>query len=242
MIKKKSSQHDLVYVFAIRRSGHHAIINWLMPYLGFNVQHKNNCEYKESGEFYIHSRGDNRKTSFDVKNKWRRLINFEDPDLSKLSKLPKNPIRIIVLRDPYNNYASRLQFKIRNLNKIINWMDFNLWIQFAKEFIGETNFIGNNCLKINYNEWFKNIEYRRSIGKKICSHFKTEYFDNDIEAVRGFGGGSSFDGLRFNGKASKMKVLERWKTLIHHKQFEPIIKNKQIAELTKKIFKESIID
>lgn len=36
----------------------------------------------------------------------------------------------------------------------------DLWIDYAKEYLGETNYLKHNKICINYNQWFADVEYQ----------------------------------------------------------------------------------
>jgi len=107
-----------------------------------------------------------------------------------------------------------------------------LWKSYAKEYLGKTNYLGENKIVINYNLWFSSKNYRNNIEKKLG----LEPNDKKINEVLDIGRGSSFDGIKFNGKANKMKVLERWKLLADNAFYKTVLKDKELIKLSNKIF------
>jgi hypothetical protein len=91
----------------------------------------------------------------------------------------------------------------RIINKNVNW-----WYNVAKEFYEETNYLKeyNKVIKIYYDTFFQNKEYR----KIVCEALGGTYNENMLNVVTNKGGGSSFDGLSYNGKAQQMNVLKRY--------------------------------
>ncbi|MFW5890971.1 MAG: hypothetical protein ACOCUI_02030 [bacterium] len=177
------------------------------------------------------------------------IVRFENQALSDLKvfsnfleeektlghfKIKKN---IIVLRDPYNTGSSIINYKNKTVYKtpdhIKKWI--KLWIMYAKEFCGETNYIKDN-LNVNYNLWFQSKVYRKKISKNINGKFT----DESLDVVTDAGGGSSFSGILKNGEASSMKVLERWKENRDNELFKIIRNNKEIKRLSNKIFNMEI--
>ena len=86
---------------------------------------------------------------------------------------------VVIIRDPFNLLASRLKKHQKNLEKPnhqekylsysrVNYLlaknshktIVDLWIDYAKEYLGETNYLKHNKVCINYNQWFADIEYR----------------------------------------------------------------------------------
>jgi len=82
-----------------------------------------------------------------------------------------------------------------------------LWKEHAREFIGETKWLGKDVICVNYNRWACDEKYRRSISEQLG----VEFTDAGRETVRSLGSGSSFDGTAFDGRASEMDICNRWK-------------------------------
>jgi hypothetical protein len=61
---------------------------------------------------------------------------------------------------------------------------------------------------IVYDKWVQDKQYRKKI---VADLDLPKFTDAGFKDVPQNCGGSSFDGLEFNGKADEMKVLERWK-------------------------------
>jgi len=236
MIKIPKEKYDF-HIYGLKRGGHHAIINWILKHYKSSIYY-NNCIF-EKNDFYVANNNEIFKTGshpYCVK-----VLSFEDrPNIDEssmeiISKNDKPKKNIIILRDAYNNYASRFEKKIyphkKKWNEIWhNYDDTEIWKKYAKEFVGETNYL--NAIKINYNFWFKDIEYRKQISKNFG-----EFTDEGFLQVLDFGAGSSFDYQKFNNNAQEMKVLERWKKFFYDKHYcEKIIKDKELEELNKKIF------
>lgn len=80
------------------------------------------------------------------------------------------------------------------------------WLNIAKEFKGETNYVPG-FVKVYYDQFFVDETYRRD----ICSQINGVYNENELNVVARAGGGSSFDQTTYDGRASDMKVLERYK-------------------------------
>lgn len=59
-----------------------------------------------------------------------------------------------------------------------------------------------------YDKWVQDKQYRKKLVKSLGL---PKFTDAGFKDVPQNCGGSSFDGLEFNGKADEMKVLERWK-------------------------------
>ena len=237
-LEVKPTAYD-IHLFGMKRSGHHAVLNWIMYHFSNQIHHYNNCYYK-SDKLVIGSPNDfSQKGSGWV----QRFLSFEDQPyvgnsfediVIKIQKPKKN---ILVLRDPYNTYASRL-YKKRNPHDPyhswnLNWenyIDFSVWKKYAYEFLGMTQHL-QNCVKINYNKWFIDSVYRQSLS----DHFG-KFTDRGLNEIKEFGGGSSFDGISFNHKAQDMNVLDRWKKFETDSEFRAIADDKEINALSREIF------
>ncbi len=252
-----------IRIIAQRRSGHHAILFWLISLIKGPVCYINNftkvkvkpdklTEFKNGFKrnhywhfFNMEKQDVMKEDLFFITNKEVLIFNVEEEDdLKGLNKkiensrfYPKNNsdeiINILVIRDPYNMFASRL--RMEETNSQFPKGHFNnrarkRWICYAKEFLSLTSFLTNKIV-INYNKWFSEIEYR----KKLSSLLNLE-FHNNYKGVPKMGDGSSFDQDRYNGKSHEMKVLERWEFYKEDKRYLSLMKNEKMKELSDKIF------
>ena len=248
-----------IRIINLGRSGSHAVINWIMKltpkkccFLNNAKPHKNpflsSTEkdiigldeknfYKNNGEF---TKKDLLMYSFeecDIKN----LFNQSDEKLHDnfVGKSEKR-YDVIILRDPFNFFASRLkleEYGIRSMDiHIIDERSKRLmmgyWKDYAKEFLGYTNYLKHNKVPISYNKWFSDENYKKDIAKKLG----LKYMYVEDKYVSRYGPGSSFDKRKFDGKAKDMRVLERWKVFKDYPFYRGIFKDKEIWELSGKIF------
>jgi len=239
-----SKEHQDYFFFALKRSGSHAVINWILNHFNSYI-HYNNCFVKNK-KIYVNNNNEIRKKGSDFKIS---ILSFEDrpvllnaefnSDFNCVLELNPKINNILLLRDAYNTYASRYQKKLKpdpkmNLwNEIwTNYNDKELWICYAKEYL-KPSFFNKELIKINFNDWFSKKEYRKKISKK----FNAKHSDKGLEIMSNDGGGSSFDQMKYQNKSQKMKVLERYKQLMFNKDFfETIICDEQLKFYNKKIF------
>ena len=113
--------------------------------------------------------------------------------------------------------------------------EINIWMKNTKEFYGETNYM-NDCIKINYDDFFNNIEYRQ----KICNSINGDYNEYQLNKIPINGYYSTFDINTFDGKAQEMKVNERYKNILNTEYHDIYIKillyNKDALNLYLKYF------
>lgn len=149
-------------------------------------------------------------------------------------------VDILVLRDPFNFFASRMKWEERGgrccyhlISDAVSRLQLiELWKEYAREFLGETNFLKNKKLAVNYNEWFSSVQYRQSIAQELG----LEYSDQALDAVHGVGLGSSFSGFDMSGSARKLKVSERWRHFVKNRTYREIFYDKELLGLSRSIF------
>jgi len=123
--------------------------------------------------------------------------------------------RLLILRDFYNWIASRVRlfekkgFATNELSRAIV-PHVKLWIVYAREFIGETNFLGGGeVVPLSFNRWLNDEDYRAH----VLGRLRLPLRNNSRAHVPNVGGGSSFDETRFSGDAESMNLLGRWRHL-----------------------------
>ena len=223
-----SSTFPLMMLRGLKRSGNHAIINWLLPqgrFLFFNDivpiepillgtgALPPPCHYKE----WL-----SKKISFKQKltGRLRRttiLVSVEDHELTLMpfDPVPAGTRNIILLRDPANFFASRIRkgFKINHpAYPRTNGSDMkrvvHLWKAYARECLNETAHLENKVV-VYFPRWFGDQLYRESISHSLGLDFN----DAGIGIVSGHGGGSSFDEMQYKATGTNMKVLDRFRQI-----------------------------
>ena len=87
---------------------------------------------------------------------------------------------------------------------------------------------------ILFDAWFSNKEYR----VKICEDLGLHFTDIGKQSVSGFGRGSSFDLKEFDGKAEKMDVLNRYKLYKDNEEYKKFMKDEEAVELNNRILEK----
>ena len=243
---------NFITVFAMKRTGHHAIISWLLKqfpppkyFLNDRIPYKDIFNQK-----FDKIKKETKKDNFlseDYKNSIEDktlIINYENFDIRNLKNDPKiipnekeiidykKKYNIIIIRDPFNQFASRI--KDINRSNCSDDVDSKLnliWKEYAKEYLNINNYI-NNKICISYNKWMTDKQYR----KNICDKLEINLSNDDIEEIPYFAGGSSFDRLKFQGRASEMKTLERWKYFENDNKFKNLLNDKELLKLSNDIF------
>jgi len=178
-----------VYEFiGASRSGHHAVINWAFKNLCGSEydMHGKFKENKESGLYYINEANldlrlindylpkisnnceclflsyENSQSDFSLFSpnfKYKGPLDFKSPFFSKK---PDSRKRIILIRDFYNNLASRIKANLNNISAnvplhpsgdvSINFI--NMWKSYARDIVN------NRCYSIKFEDWISNKEVR----------------------------------------------------------------------------------
>ena len=247
-----------IMVIALQRSGHHAIINWIRYQLKGCHCFLNHCHpnanpyqrcYRANSCFRNVNIGWIEKARFI--NKDCLIYNYEDCALGEIPGESFNrnhdewvgrslkKIRVLILRDAFNFFASRLkrhysEWGKENMKLISDAV--GLWKSYAEEYLGVTNYFPDKVL-ISYNRWVEDRLYRIELSEQIGVPFSDKGKDEVAKYTPGREG-ASFDDLKYDGNASKMKVLERWKYFVENDLYRSIFKDRELVELSDRIFGE----
>lgn len=112
---------------------------------------------------------------------------------------------VVVLRDPFNLFASR-RAAGSDLSPVVAR---RMWMQHARAHLSPlwTRKPRPPLVPVSYNRWATSRDYRRALAERLGLPFS----DAGVERVADCHGGSSFDGLAYDGRASTMPVLDRWR-------------------------------
>ena len=188
--------------FSLCRSGHHAVIFWLINNLGGCEEETHLQKYTniETGLVYYNNIGVYKPT-FPKKYNWL-ITNTEDQEFISGEN------NIVIVRDFYNLLASRYKkygelLGLREKDYITNLQNLvATWKQHAKVLLAFPE------KGISYNFWLKGKSYRDS----VASRFGIPNEVDNINYVPSIGGGSSFVGVQ------KEKDIESY--LHRYKQIE----------------------
>lgn len=117
---------------------------------------------------------------------------------------------VAVVRDIKNHVASLVKHPTLNPN----WDEFfEEWKKYANKALEVSDAHDPKMMLVEFPAWAINRHYRELAASvfSIKSGLFFEYTDSGKESVMASGGGSSFDKQNFDGKASQMDVLNRWR-------------------------------
>lgn len=230
-----------VYIFAHPRSGRHAIMNWLAKHYGsyFVFDTSLHAPYScampaECPELLMFN--------LDSDTSWTYANALFDPtsdfrkwESKKLADTPSWLVRLLILRDPYNAFASQL--RLGNLTERTYKVATAQWKELAREYLGTTNRL-RGAIALNYNFWFSSIEYR----EEVAARFDKPLCDEAINDVP-VGKDSAFDARRYSAMAQQMLVLHRWEQMRDHPFMRRLMSDRSVGELSDAIWngKHSIL-
>ena len=215
-------ESNKLFIWSLRRSGAHGIIEWLKPLYGNKLKLFNN------------SKTDSPKGMSGEEDP--AVIGLED----KVPKKLKEGKHLAIIRNPYNLIASR--FKMWELTPTYMYvdtldeqlaLDVDLWKRFLKSSIKNTD--KHKAFRIVvFDNWFQSKDYRKDIASWLGVEFTTDDGINNVNNTYG----SSFDEHDYDGKAQDMQVLNRYKSIECKKLFEPLFEDKELKSLYYKLSKE----
>lgn len=237
------------------RSGNHALVNWIMRQASGRVCFLN-CAEPRTNPFLSARPLDEHGTvtqvnyaDFDLaaeregclSRKDLLLFSHEDCFLGMLSRsgrfeadhdrwlgTSRRRVDVLLLRDPFNLFASRI---IGSDGDGATATAFRIWKQHAREFLGLRRNLREDRVLVSYNRWVRDLAYRREVAETLGLAF-SDAGRHDVPSV---GAGSSFDGRAFDGNASAMGVLERWKWLEGYPRYLQYFDD-DVLELAQRIF------
>ena len=235
-----SRRHE-VYVHGLKRSGNHAVINWMIRQARGPAAFLNNVEpgrsfLRPADKVIVPGNGNGAAPLV--------IASYEDKELAEISGHPRerrrratgaHVVELLVLRDPFNTFASRHRRKHRPFchdRAYREWVKAQ-WKDYAREFLGETDHLSFGRVGVDYNRWFRDVDYRRALAERLDLPFS----DAGIRDVPDYGGGSSFEGTGSDGRADRMAVMDRWKELLDDQAFVDLFRgDHELFELSRRIF------
>jgi hypothetical protein len=245
-----------IRLVGLRRSGNHALINWIGKQQDGVVEHLNNIPigenpYRHHYEYTLDRWPEKTKMlqlfwQQSQGNFYRKnclIYNYEDYGLAKIFYpaferkhdwyLGKSERRfdVIIIRDPFNLLASRIKKKKSFIHvKSSNRTFTDLWKEYAKEYLGETNYLQQTKVCVNYNRWIQDVEYRRSIAEKLGLHFSDTGFQEMADM------GSSFENTRYGDETAQQELMSRWQHYLDDDLFQMLLRDRELIEYSNYIF------
>ncbi len=251
-------------VYALRRSGHHAILNWILAHLPGRHCLLNDCT-PGSNPLATCSRGNSVVKGWAgqhgrllwrlERRGWRAhkghcFHNYEDGDFTlhpphsahEEQWLGRSSRRgcILILRDPFNLFASQLRWArgavLPPSAEQLQRLPL-LWMLYAREALGITHHLGD-AVVIHFNHWFTRRVYRDQIANQLGFHNQ----DLALDTVARFGPstwGDSFDGLTYDGQARRMPVLDRWRDYVQDPDLRAMLADSELLNLARTLYPDA---
>ena len=196
-----------INVVAMRRSGCHAIVEWIAHHFSGPVLFSNNLRKLEQRETKrSHVFNCDRDSDLLVKKQFDAHISLiEDPhreyDALEDMQLPQDETNVFVLRSFWNLAASRFEAKVKEAvwnDSVPLW-----WLDFA-----EIAMLSPAHRGLSYDDWCKNDEWRAVTSQALSLPILGLSRANELSiktAHQGYCGsvGSSFDKFRQRGDTTK---------------------------------------
>ena len=220
-------------ILGMKRSGHHALVLWIGNNIPDGTILFNDCSKGWDNKILlpsIYQQPQSQEIAIgNVKDIRNAIFNIEDFDIENLKnhdfmdflnvKIYAEKYLILVLRDPWNWIASRM----KTGGSLVQGMEIIVkrYIQHCECALKSISYTQNKLHIINYNDWFTDETYRASLANTLKLNKGATNNGINILSVRG--GGSSFDGTKFQNKAQQMDVLNRWKFFKDSEYFNDLI-------------------
>lgn len=224
-----------IRVTGMSRSGNHAIINWILRqapphYCFLNCTEPKYNPYEtarplsENGPCFLSDIAGLDLEGDRLAKKNLLVYSHEDIFLGPLGDprwdrcrdqwvgRSRRRIDLLILRDPFNLFASRFQFGLSwqpARHTPFSALSRRIWQQHARQFLGERQHFPGEWLALSYNRWTLDRRYRQQIARWIGFPFT----DSGFEEIPECAGGSSFDGTSPSSPVLRRQVHDRWRVL-----------------------------
>lgn len=246
-VVKRRRTKSFFRVSGMRRSGNHAVIYWILGQLNGATCFNNNM-----GPFHPPENTLIKRWFVKGISQFNLLVSLEDKPCED-AFLPYDKLKfgeasqkynLLILRDPYNMFASRWAWKdefgrLFRENEEHQQIIIEHWKNHARWYLQNPDSQGSVGeeinIRVNYNLWFQDLSYRKELAAKL----NLKFTDKGKEKISNYGFGSSFNGTDLNNNASQLKVLNRWEALKNDSSYRALFKDKELIELARIIFKMS---
>lgn len=242
-----------IRVIGMSRSGNHLLVNWILDQVRGRYCFVNCAEGKADPFASARPLDDGRRILTNVPHleperdrngrfaaRDYLLHSYEDSYLAhccsrwfdhehdRLVGTSGRRIDVLVLRDPFNLFASRSNLSSA---KLPGHTMVRMWKQHAKAILHGSPHLRQETVGVSYNAFVRSARYRREIARSLGLGAA----DPGIEEVARCAGGSSFDGTAFDGEAWRMPVFARWRHCIGDPSYRALF-DPETVRLARRIF------
>jgi hypothetical protein len=194
------ARSKLIIAVGLQRSGNHAILNWvrsLFPDTAFLNDQDHALFADEAGLRARLAENPTECTIISFEDSANRTDCPEKPLLDSLAPLPPSleeeyeVHRIIILRDPYNTWASRVTANSRPASFGPKLSSDPSWDLYRRNWLSLAGLAGEGTWRVVlFNRWKDDAAYRRELAAALGG----TYSEETLDGVSREGGGSSFEG------------------------------------------------
>ena len=93
------------------------------------------------------------------------------PNATKYVGESKRQLRVLLLRDPYNHFASLLKFEatFKSASHFTSKLYADMWKQYARAFANGSPLLEGESVCINFNRWCESSDYRQELAGRSGS-------------------------------------------------------------------------
>ena len=232
-----------ILVMATKRSGHHAIMQWILAGMPGEKIRFNHISSKTATPATQPLKGNIKKIIANANKKDLScfMYNVEHARIEQWNNhrlfkeraaafgLKHEVVRrdaILVVRDPFNCLASAIKSNVVKDPKFM----VPILKKHYQQALGDKKFA--DCYVINFNKWFECAIYRTKIKRDLGLHWIDPAKPH--RHVPPSAQGSSFDKQKFHGRGNEMKVLDRWQQ-VNRKKLEEIV-DQELQNLSERLF------
>lgn len=251
-------------IAALRRSGSHAVVQWLLRQLPGDGCFLDNCAPGEDPHASCYL-PDSLGMGLDLASfrspptartarrkhapKAFLIHNYEDRDLARVFSAAAESahdgwvgssarrVDLLVLRDPWNNLASLLRWARGGVHPIAEASVAAAARRFkgyAREVLGETRLLRHEPTFVLFNRWIAEREYRQALAARLGLPFTDAGID-DVARWGPTAWGDSFDGLTYDGRAREMALAERFRWCAGDPFYRGLF-DAELVELSERVF------
>lgn len=241
MLKPRDDWRVIIAV-GLRRTGNHAVINWIKHQVDGPFLFYNNILAGEAAFLRFE-----RELRFGGFSRPTLLLSYEDRLIDDIFDEELRGILAdyacgarasahlaLILRDPHNLLASRAKrwpkwfARPEAREKMVT-----IYKEHARVFLGDAPPpAGVRLAPVNYNSFVADAGYRR----RLAEHLETPFTDRGRDEVTSYGRGSSFDGQMRDGAAASMDVLGRWRAFENDPDFRAVVGDPVLIDLAQRVF------
>ena len=256
VVKRDESKKEIKLI-GLRRSGNHALINWILnQHFGLvnfcndllpgqppeeALTKETRFNHKRTDVFENPSYPEQKCLVYSYEDQPLEQVFGEEATANRNAQVGGSAIAFegLIVRDPFNQLASWMVWdgnagqKFRG-NAEYRKFIIERWKSYAREALGETQFLKRNKTVLNYNHWVTNPEYRQQLAHDLLLHFT----DEGVSEGNYYGKGSSFSPGDGSGKDRQKGVLERWQKLRDNETYQSIFQDGELIAISNKLFGE----